>query len=277
MILSGKKVRNVLRESLDSRIQTLSKKPHLLIISVGERADSMMYIQAKKAYGESLGITVSQASLATDVSQDDVIKVVQTANQDEDIDGIICQLPFPAHIDAHTVIDTINASKDTDALSHTYVEALAQGNTSFIPATTRGIIALLNFYALSLQDKKVTVIGRSQLVGTPTARACEAYGAIVTVAHSQTPSIADAVRDADIIISATGQKNLITKEMVHKDQIIIDVGINKDGENQIRGDVAGDVAEIVAGCTPVPGGVGPMTVHSLFENLVDLVQKRNVV
>jgi methylenetetrahydrofolate dehydrogenase (NADP+)/methenyltetrahydrofolate cyclohydrolase len=260
------------------RIARLPKKPKLMIVSVGERADSLMYIGAKKTYGESLGVEVAHHPLSPEITQDELIQEVQKLQANSSVDGIICQLPFPAHINPIQVIDHIDPLKDADALSQYHVSRLLRGEMSYVPATTRGIFALLETYKFAIAEKNVTVIGRSDLVGKPTALMCLALGATVTIAHSQTKDLATAIKDADIVISATGKKNLITGEMVHADQIIIDVGINKDGENQIHGDVNwGEVASIVQAISPVPGGVGPMTVHSLFENLIDLVEKQNVV
>jgi len=278
MIIDGKKTRDALRPGLMERISRFPRKPKLVIISVAERADSLMYIGAKKTYGEALGVDVVHSPLPESVTQEELITKVQKLQSDPLVDGIICQLPFPKHISPVEVIDTIDPTKDADALSGYHVTQLLRGNTSYIPATTRGIFALLKAYNFEITQKKITIIGRSDLVGKPTALMCLAMGATVTIAHSQTEDLKAAVKDADIIISATGKKNLIMGDMVHADQIIIDVGINKDGENQIHGDVNwGEVAPIVRAITPVPGGVGPMTVHSLFENLVDLIEKQNVV
>jgi len=276
--IDGNKTRKVLQPKLRERISELAHKPVLAIVSVGERTDSLMYINAKKSYGESIGVEVRHHSFLESITQNELEKKVQEIQQDPTVDGIICQLPFPTHIQPVKIIDTIDPKKDADALSQHHAVRLLRGETSYIPATTRGIVALLEAYKIPIKHKKVTVIGKSDLVGKPTALACLALGATVTVAHSQTEDISTAVKEADIVISATGKTNLVTKDMVHATQTIIDVGINKNGENQISGDVDWDnVAPLVHAISPVPGGVGPMTVHSLFENLIDLIEKQNVV
>lgn len=278
MIIDGKKVRDEKREVLASRIASCPERPHLTIISVGTRPDSETYINAKKIYGESIGVTVTRIQLSENASEEDVCAVIKEANNDSGVHGIICQLPLPAHIRRAIVVDSIAPHKDVDALSSFHTIRLLRGDTQFLPATTRGIMTLLAVHNISVASRHVVVVGRSDLVGKPTALTLLAHNATVTIAHSQTHNLASITREADIVISVTGIKDLITPEHVRKEQVIIDVGINKDGEDVIHGDVSfDDVHTIVDAITPVPGGVGPMTVHSLFENLLDLVEKKVVL
>lgn len=273
MIIDGRKIRDGRKADLIRRIKESSRKPNLVIISVGNRPDSETYINAKINYGESLGVSVKRVSFDMSVKQSEILESIEKLNVDPDVDGVICQLPLPESIDRDAVLDSIVPSKDVDCLSHLNIARVFRGNIDFLPATTRGIMTILESQKIDVSTKKVLVIGRSNLVGKPTAMALLAKDATVSVAHSKTPNLAEYTKAADVIISATGIKNLINKDMVNPNQVIIDVGINKDGEDILHGDVAFDeVSKIVSAITPVPGGVGPMTVQSIFENLMDLAE-----
>jgi len=269
IILDGRKTREDLVPKLINRVKALSFVPALTIIQVGDRADSASFIRAKKAFADKIGVKVELLTLAENVSESEVIDRVKKLNTDENVQGIIVQLPLPTGINADSIIESIDPRKDVDALTSSH--------NGIYPATARGIRTLLREYKIDLSGKKVTVIGRSNLVGKPIIAMCKNENATVTVCHSKTPKdeLLQATQNADIIIVAAGVPNLITSDMVKERQVIVDVGINGAGE-QLVGDVDfKTVFSKVAAITPVPGGVGPMTVFSLFENLLDLCENIN--
>lgn len=259
-LLDGKKAKEHYLEQLKTRVLFLSSSPKLVVIQVGNREDSNSYIRSKKLFAEKLGAEVIHEKLSDKIKKDEIIKLIKKYNKDNSVNGIIVQLPLPAHLNADEIINTIDVRKDVDGLTD---------NAIYTPATARGIKELMDFYNIKLKNKKVTILGRSKIVGKPTAIMCEAEGAKVTVCHSKTENIYDKTKKADIVILAIGKPHLISKEYLSKNQIIIDVGIT-NVEGKLKGDVNYDeVKDIVAMITPVPGGVGQMTVLALFENLVD--------
>ena len=279
-ILDGRKTRDSLLPALIKRAKALSHVPKLAIIQVGERPDSTSYISAKKAFAEKVGVDVQHIQLPENIEQTDLMKAIRECNVDPSVDGIILQLPLPEDIDRRATMDAIEPNKDVDRLTRESMRMWNEDPDALLPATARGIRELLEYYEISLKGKKVCVVGRSELVGKPVAVMCENAGAAVTVCHSKTPDVAAETSKADIVIVAAGKAGLIKRDYVKKGQIIIDVGINTiTGEKledeieakRLVGDVDFDaVKDIVAAITPVPGGVGPMTVLALFENLIDL-------
>jgi len=286
LILSGVAARDELKKALVAKIQALQRPLTLAIIQVGMRADSTAYINAKKRFARDIGVAVKFVSFAEDVAQDVIVLEIQKLNQDKEITGIIVQLPLPSALDKHAVLDAINPAKDTDAISSANVKkwsvqgaALKIQDAILYSATARGIGELLDFYKIPIAGKKVCVIGRSEFVGTPIAAMCRARGAIVTVCHSKTADLVKETRVAAVIISAVGKPGLITAAHVKPGQVVVDVGINEVGGKKLDEEIpkrilVGDVdfaavKDIVAAISPVPSGVGPMTVLALFENLLD--------
>jgi methylenetetrahydrofolate dehydrogenase (NADP+)/methenyltetrahydrofolate cyclohydrolase len=280
-ILDGRKIRDLAIPELAKSFASLSFVPKLVIIQVGNREDTGAYIRAKKAFGEKVGVTVDHIQVPEDIKQSELIEIVIKQNNDKDVKGIIVQLPLPISIDRDAVIDTIDPKKDVDALTAHSVKRWLDGDPSaLLPATARGIRTLLATYKIDLFGKKVTVVGRSTLVGKPIIAMCLNENATVNICHSKTADLGKETRDADVVIVATGKPNLIKKEHVKEGQVVIDVGINSiEGlklddeipEKKITGDVDfASVSEVVASITPVPGGVGPLTVLSIFQNLLDL-------
>lgn len=266
LIIDGRKTREELLPGLIEKIKKLPKAPTLAIIQVGNRPDSTSFIKAKKAFAKKIGVYEKHIQLPETISQKELLKTIAACNNDDEITGIIVQLPLPEGLDRDLAIDAILPRKDADGLTPTNTKSGA-----VIPATARGIRELLNHYKIGLARKKVTVIGRSMLVGKPIAAMCEREGAIVTVCHRQTLDLAKETKAADIIICAVGKQGLITAKHVKAGQVVIDVGINRNEEERLVGDVDFEaVKDIVSAISPVPGGVGPMTVLGLFENLVDL-------
>ncbi len=293
LILNGKTVRDSALIELKIKVQQFShtsthpparsRVPTLAIVQVGNRPDSTSYIKAKKTFAKKIGVEVEHIHLLANTPQTKIIEAINDLNSDKTVNGIIVQLPLPEGIERDTVIDAIDPRKDADGLTSYNIEQRFKGG--ILPATARGVRELLAHYKITLNGKKVVVIGRSALVGKPIADMCEAGGAHVTVCHSKTPDLKTETQKADIIIVAVGKPGLITREHVKKGQVIIDVGITKSGEVGVVGELAesgkssivGDVdfevvKNIVSAISPVPGGVGPMTVLALFENVIELVK-----
>lgn len=268
IILEGRSLGDSIRISLKERIEAHKKAgravPKLVILQVGDDPASKVFIRMKERFGQAIGAEISHKVFSKNISQEALKKEIVELNRDEKVNGIILQLPLPPQLDAFSLIESIDPLKDVDAL---HSKNKARG---FLPATTRGILALVDHYKIDVESKNVLVIGRSELVGIPTALAMIKRNATVTIAHSKTRDIKTRCLEADVIISIVGKSGLISKDMVREGQIIIDVGIsNKEGK--VRGDASyEDVFPIVQAITPVPGGIGPLTVASIFENLFDL-------
>ncbi|MEY2664769.1 MAG: hypothetical protein RIT04_577 [Candidatus Parcubacteria bacterium] len=287
-ILDGRIARESIKQGLIARIKTVLESgqatldvPKLVIIQVGDRADSNVYIAAKKKFAEEIGVVAEHVLLSETISQDEIVARIDKLNGDAGVHGIIVQLPLPVGLNRDGIINTIDPKKDVDGLTtaQNTVDARDIGSTKIWPATARGISELLAYYEIPLAGKNVTIIGRSALVGKPTAQICTAAGASVTVLNSTTSAedFAVAVRNADIVVSAVGKPRLVRAEHVRAGQVIVDVGTTavstSDGKRKIIGDVDFTNVSAVIGAsgaiTPVPGGVGAMTVLALFENLVD--------
>ena|SRR3989344_9268972 len=300
IILDGKIVRDEIAEKLKSDISFASRrtktKPKLVIIQAGDLAQSNTYIRQKILFGEKIGAEVIHQKFRNNVDHITLAEYIYTLNSDSTTHGIIIQLPIPKHLKKDALINSINPEKDVDGQTATNVKKLIENNpTALIPATTKGILTLLNYYKIDVAGKKAVVVGRSSLVGKPTALALLNLGATVTICHSQTVNLVKETKQADILVVAVGKPNLITRDHVSRGQVVIDVGINvidngqstivadsskarpwktkKPGLNpspKLTGDVKFDeVSKIVAQITPVPGGIGPLTVASLFENLLE--------
>ncbi len=258
---------------LKEKIRSLSVVPNLVILQVGKRPDSTAFIRAKQKLAKELGILEQHLEVPETAAQDEVIETVKKLNADSTVHGIIVQLPLPSHMNVDEIIESIDPKKDVDGLTSFNMKALASGNSAIMPATARGIKEFLAFNEISIKGKTVTVVGRSKMVGKPIADMCKQEGAHVLVGHKGT-SDADLIsmtKKADIIIVATGHPLLITEDHVKTGQVVIDVGITRSADSGLIGDVDFEsVKEIVFAISPVPGGVGPMTVFALFENLVDL-------
>lgn len=268
-ILDGKKVRDSIAERIVFALKKIKEKPKLVIIQVGNDERSTIYVRQKKIFGEKLGFEVEYINLSKNIKEDELISKIKILNNEKTVNGIIVQMPLPNKINSTLVIEAISPEKDVDGLSSFNLMALFRGQKGFfIPATTRGILSLLDFYKIDVSGKKVVIVGRSLLVGRPTIVSLLNMNATVTVCHTKTKNLKQEVNGADIVIVAVGKAEIIKKDFVKKGQIIIDVGITKVGD-KLFGDVDfKNVSKIVKAITPVPGGVGPMTVVSLFENLL---------
>ena len=276
MILNGKETALNLNNALKLNIQEDLKKyraPHLAIILVGSHPASLSYIKGKLKAAESVGMKATLHHFEDDVQTDTVYQRIQMLNNDKDVDGMILQLPLPKHLEESYLTQAIDVSKDADGFHVLNQGLLYQGKPAVKPATPYGMTLLLKAYNIDVLGKHAVIIGRSNIVGFPIARLLMDLGATITVCHSKTKDLGYHTKQADILVVSVGKPHLITKNMIKKDAIILDVGINKVDEKLV-GDVDyNDVYDHVSAITPVPGGIGPMTIHALLLNTYHLYEK----
>ena len=277
-ILDGKKTAQGIEAKLLKKISSYVRAPQLAIILVGERLDSLTYVRQKTKTAERLGISIRLFHFENNISEKRLMQEVEVLNAEQDVDGIIVQLPLPSHINPRTIINRIDPTKDVDGLTTLNQGKLLTGEPAFSPATARGVISLLKENGISLLGKRVTVVGRSLLVGRPVALLAEREGATVIQCHSKTKKIEELTQIADVLIVATGKPKLISLKHIRKGQVVVDVGISvveRKGGRTLVGDVDFEkVSKVVKAISPVPGGVGPMTVISLFENVTQAFEAR---
>ena len=277
MILDGKivaaSIKEQLREEIHDRMDVIGRRPRLVIISVGDDPASKVYVRNKIKAAEEVGIDVDHLIYTEDEPQR-VIDYIDMLNYADRVDGIMVQLPLPKGWNEREIIDAINPAKDVDGLTTTNIGRLRSGQPCIKPCTAAGVMDLLRYYNIELDGKDVTIIGRSNIVGKPLADMMMAEGATVTQCHSHTKQLQNHTDYADIVVSAIGQPKFITDFYVHGCQTIIDVGINRDENGKLCGDVDFEgVKDKVKNITPVPGGVGPMTVAELMKNTVECWKK----
>lgn len=277
-ILSGKDLADkklaILADEVKDLAASRGRLPKLTIILVGENPDSKKYVHTKRLQCEKVGVLCDICHFQQNASEKEIIAAIDSLNRDENTDGILLQLPLPAHLDAANILETIDYHKDVDGLHSINMGFLAAGKPHVLPCTPKGIISLLKHYEIPIDGKRVVVVGRSNLVGKPTAQLMLRENATVTLAHSKTENLADIVAMADIVVSAMGKTGVLTPEMLPNNVVLVDVGMNRQ-----NGFLTGDVyceenlsrlETKVAAVTPVPAGVGPMTIASLLENVVEL-------
>lgn len=268
-ILDGKKIRDELIENYKKIIQEKDLNIVLAIIQIGENPSSSTYIKNKEIFTKKVGIETKVLKLSEDIKEEECINLINQLNNDPTITGILIQSPLPNHLDFKKLSRLIIDSKDVDGLSKNNLFSIRDNKENILPCTVKGILELLAYYHLDVAGKNIVVIGRSEIVGRPLTDALINRDATVTLCHSKTKNIEMYTSQADIIISAVGKPNLINKEMVKEGFIGIDVGINKVGD-KIVGDFNENVKEKASYLTPVPGGVGPMTIAMLISNLIEL-------
>ena len=275
-IIDGKLVRETVKDMLKKEISELKEELTLAVIQVGNNEASNIYVNNKIKLCDEIGINSIHEKL-DDITEDELIKKIENLNEDDSVHGILVQLPLPDNFDTKKVINTISYLKDVDGLTTTNIGKLFNDEDSIIPCTALGVMKLLNYYNIDLEGKNVAIVGRSTLVGKPLFKLLLDKNATVTMCHSKTKNLEEVLKTKDIIISATGKKDLITNDMVKDEAVIIDVGITRV-DNKIYGDVDFDnVYEKASFITKVPGGVGPMTVICLMENTLNCykLQKNN--
>lgn len=274
-LIDGKKLAQEIRRALTQRVKTLAQhghKPGLAVILVGEDPASQVYVRNKIRACEEVGITSFEHRLTSQTTEAELLELIEKLNQDDTVDGILVQLPVPRHIRAEKVIAAISPDKDVDgfhAVNDGRLLVGKHGREGFVPCTPAGIMRMIDETGIDPEGKNALVIGRSNIVGKPAALLLLERNATVTIAHSRTKNLKDLARQADILVAAVGRPRMITRDMVKPGAVVIDVGINRDENNKLCGDVdTQEVREIAGAISPVPGGVGPMTIAMLLENTV---------
>lgn len=273
MIIDGKLVSTELKNTLKKQIETYKIKPKLVVIQVGNNEASNVYIKQKIKCADAIGAICIHEKLDENITTSELINLINSLNQDESVNGMIVQLPLPKHIDEYAVLNTIIPSKDVDGLTEINAGKLACSKPGLISCTPNGVIKLLKYYNIEIEGKRVVIVGRSNLVGKPLINLFLMENATVTCCHSKTVDLKHFTLDADILVVAVGKPKLINADMVKEGAVVIDVGINRL-ETGLCGDVDFEnVSKKASYITPVPGGVGAMTVAMLYNNLVETTIK----
>ena len=285
-VLSGKEVASAVYDDLSSRIDRLTSEkitPGLAAVLIGDDPASQVYVRNKRRRFENMGLLGETFRMGDDSSENDIMALINDLNNDDRFHGILIQLPLPKGIDADSILRSVRPEKDVDGFHPENIGLLAMGNPRFIPCTPKGILRILQFYNIETSGKHAVIVGRSNIVGRPMALMLSAKNdtgnATVTVCHSRTPDIAYYTRQADIVIVAVGMPSLIEGDMISDGTVIIDVGINRVKDNSEKGyKLSGDVdyesvMDKASAITPVPGGVGPMTIAMLVENTVEAAER----
>ena len=274
-IVSGVEIAKKIREGIKSEVERLEKKPGLAAVLVGDNPASRVYVGIKRKHCEEVGIYSEEHKLPEDATEEELFELIEKLNNDSKISAILIQLPVPSHINTEKMFGRVALDKDVDGFNPVNVGRLVEGNESSVPCTPGGIVRMLDEAGAEPRGKHAVVVGRSNIVGKPVAMMLLNRDATVTVCHSKTRNLAETTRRADILIVAAGKPGIITGDMIKEGAFVVDVGINKvDGK--LRGDVDFEsVMERAGKITPVPGGVGPMTVATLLENTLKLWKKQN--
>ena len=277
-IIDGKAISAAVKERVKNGVEELSKKgitTSLAVIIVGEDPASKVYVANKKKACEALGIISEEYALPASTSQAELLSLIDNLNGRKDINGILCQLPLPSHLDEKAVINAIRPEKDVDAFHPQNVGKIMIGVYDFVPCTPAGIMEMLNYEGINPEGKRCVVIGRSNIVGKPMSMLLLHKNGTVTVCHSRTKNLDEICRNADILVAAVGRARFVTADMVKDGAVVIDVGMNRE-DGKLCGDVDFDsVKEKASYITPVPGGVGPMTIAMLMQNTLTAAKKQN--
>ena len=279
MNIDGKNISLKRKDELKIKIEKLKNEgkriPKLTVILVGDNQASQTYVRNKERGCTYVGMLSEIIRLDASTSEEELIQVIQRLNNDETVDGILVQLPLPDHIHEERILDLIDPSKDVDGFHPSNVAKLLLGQDGLVPCTPKGMMVLLDEIGYDLTGKEVVVVGRSNIVGKPVSLLCLQRNATVTIAHSRTSNLAEVCKRADVLIAAIGKAKFFTKEYVKDGAVVLDVGINRDENNKLCGDVDyQDVNDIASYITPVPGGVGPMTIAMLLKNTLEAYLKR---
>ena len=276
-IINGKEIGGEIRKSVEKRVEALKQKgitPGLAVILVGDNPASKTYVANKQASCEAIGMYSVLIKLPEDISETTLLAQIRELNDSSDIHGILVQLPLPKHIDEDAVIATISPEKDVDGFSPISVGKMMLGQETYLPCTPFGVMKLLEHTGIDVAGKHAVIVGRSHIVGKPMGQLLLQKDATVTYTHSKTKDLASFTKQADILIAAVGRPNFITADYIKEGAVVIDVGINRDEHNKLVGDVDfASVDGIASHITPVPGGVGPMTITMLLENTVQAAEK----
>ncbi|MEG1448775.1 MAG: bifunctional methylenetetrahydrofolate dehydrogenase/methenyltetrahydrofolate cyclohydrolase FolD [Oscillospiraceae bacterium] len=276
-IIDGKEISQKVRQRLKQQVGELTEKgakPGLAVIIVGNDSASQVYVRNKQRACEELGIYSEMYAMPEETTQSELLDVIDVLNESDNIHGILVQLPLPRTIDENTVIKRILPKKDVDAFSEENVGKIMIGDYSYLPCTPAGIMTLLEEEGIDVSGKHCVVVGRSNIVGKPMAMLMLHKDATVTICHSKTKNLDEICQSADILVAAVGKEKFITKDMVKEGAVVIDVGMNRDKDGKLCGDVDFEgVKEKTSYITPVPGGVGPMTITTLMQNTITAARK----
>ena len=279
MRIDGKAVSAKVKEEVAAEVEVLKKQgvcPGLAVVIVGDDPASRIYVNNKKKACQATGIYSEEYALPATTTQEELVALVETLNEKKDIHGILVQSPLPKGLDEGAVVEAIDPKKDVDAFHAYNVGKIMIGDYHFLPCTPAGIMELLKAYQIEVEGKRCVVIGRSNIVGKPMAMLLLHQNGTVTVCHSRTKNLPEVTGQADILVSAVGKAHFVTADMVKPGAVVIDVGMNRDENNKLCGDVDFDAVEPVASyITPVPGGVGPMTIAMLLKNTVTAAKLQN--
>lgn len=279
-VISGRELSKTIKSDLAVRVEALKKEwgraPQLTVILIGEDPGSVSYVTGKAKACEEVGISNTTIRHDDSISEQELLSLIEQLNADDSVDGILVQLPLPRHIDSDKVIAAIDYRKDVDGFHPMNVASLWQKLPATLPCTPKGIIKMLDSVGYEISGKKAVVIGRSNIVGLPVSKLLLDANATVTIAHSRTANLKEVALEADILVVAIGRAKMVTADMIKPGAIVIDVGVNRDPES---GKLCGDVdyapaAEVASAITPVPGGVGPMTITCLMENTIECFVRR---
>lgn len=277
-IINGKEIGQEIRNAVAERVIRLKEQgltPGLAVVLVGDNQASATYVRNKQKSCEAIGMYSELIKLPEETTQEELLTQIQQLNQREDIHGILVQLPLPKHIVEDKVIATIAVEKDVDGFSPVSVGKMMLGQETFLPCTPFGVMKLLEYSGIEIVGKHAVIVGRSHIVGKPMGQLLLQKDATVTYTHSKTPDLPSFTKQADILIAAVGRANFITKEHVKEGAVVIDVGINRDDNNKLCGDVNfAEVDGLASHITPVPGGVGPMTITMLLFNTVQAAENK---
>ena len=277
-IIDGKKISEELRLSISEAVKNRkegTRAPGLAVIIVGDNPASRIYVNNKKKACEICGFYSVEYALDESTEEKELLELIEKLNNDDSIDGILCQLPLPKQIDESKVIDAIAPEKDVDGFSPVNTGNLLTGKPCFAPCTPAGVVEMLKFEGIEIAGKHCVIVGRSNIVGKPAALLMLQENATVTVCHSRTKNLAEEVSRADIVIAAIGKANFITADMIKEGAVVVDVGINRLESGKVTGDVDFEaVKEKASYITPVPGGVGPMTITMLMKNTLESYNRK---
>ena len=277
-LIDGKSISAQIKEELKedvAKMKARGREVTLAVILVGQDPASCVYVRNKKKACDYIGIRSLSCEMPENTTQEELLAKIKEYNEDDTVDGILVQLPLPAHINENAVIAAISPGKDVDGFHTQSVGALCIGRPGFVSCTPAGIIELLKRSGVSIEGKECVVVGRSNIVGKPMALLLLRENGTVTVCHSRTKNLADVCRRADILVCAIGKPKFFTRNYVKDGAVVIDVGIHRNADNKLCGDVDfDDVKEVASKITPVPGGVGPMTIAMLMKNCVESAQRK---
>lgn len=278
-IIDGKAVSAMIKESVAQQTKELVSngiKPKLAVVIVGDDSASRVYVNNKKKACEVVGFESVEYALSKDTTQEELLKLIEKLNNDKSVNGILCQLPLPKQIDEEAIITAISPLKDVDAFHAENVGHIMIGNYTFLPCTPAGVMELLKSENIEIEGKNCVIIGRSNIVGKPMSMLLLQKNGTVTICHSKTKNLKEITKSADILVAAIGVAKFVTADMIKPGAVVIDVGMNRNENGKLCGDVDfDDVKQIASYITPVPGGVGPMTIAMLMQNTLMAAKKQN--